>query len=121
MYKIAPAAPATGRISFHDDNAAKRFSDSVLHAYAGSRYFNPSQPGPVYQYHFYNLPDQGRYSIKYRVDANAAVKDWVAGINYQGDVMAIYKNNKLLYDQFNSPAVNVLLARLECLNDHCFG
>lgn len=80
---------------------AARYGDSILQYYASSKKYNKLQPGPLYQVAFHNLPGQGLYNLRMSAPTNALVKDWIANINYSGDVMALYKNDSLLYDQFN--------------------
>jgi beta-galactosidase len=82
-------------------NDAKHFQDSTLLNYAKSPRFDKKQPGPIYQYKFHNLPDQKLYNLKFVLPQNPLIKDWVASLDYHGDVMALYKNDTLVYDQFN--------------------
>jgi hypothetical protein len=77
------------------------YQDSILKYYATSKRFNKLQPGPLYQVKFHNLPEQHLYNINFNTKSTALVKDWLVDIDYTGDVMALYKNNSLLYDQFN--------------------
>ncbi|QPH38985.1 beta-galactosidase [Pedobacter endophyticus] len=106
-FTIAPNEPAKGNVSFvHDKSAypikeAERLRDSVLAKYAQGKYFNASQPGPIYQYNFKNLPEQNLYRLNFKVNQNANIKNWVLNMHYAADVMALYKNKKLAYDQFN--------------------
>jgi len=106
-FTIAPTLPAKGNVTFvHDKTAypgqeAERLKDSVLARYAKGKYFNPNQPGPIYQYHFNNLPEQNLYRLNLKVSPNTNVKNWVLNLHYSADAMALYKNKKLAYDQFN--------------------
>jgi beta-galactosidase len=110
-YSITAHAKQKASVSITEDsswrsnaaavNNAERYRDSILEYYATSKKFNKLQPGPVYQYQFHNLPSQHLYDIKFNAPVNSLVKDWIADIQYQGDVMALYKNDTLLYDQFN--------------------
>lgn len=80
---------------------ADKYYDSVLQYYATSKKFNKLQPGALYQPFFHHLPGQNLYQIHLDAPTGLVVRDWVASIQYEGDVMALYKNDSLLYDQFN--------------------
>lgn len=82
-------------------NEAKHFQDSVLQNYSKSPRFNNKQPGSLYQYKFHNLPNQKLYNLKFTLPQNPLIKDWVATLEYHGDVLALYKKDTLVYDQFN--------------------
>ncbi len=109
--KKAKASVSTqeNKTALSDPAAAKdaaSYQDSILRHYASSKQFNKSQPGPLYQYKFHNLPGQRLYSLSFDASPKALVKDWILDIDYQGDVMALYRKDTLIYDQFN-------------YNDHC--
>jgi beta-galactosidase len=80
---------------------ATKYQDSILQYYATSKRFNLLQPGPVYQPLFHPLPGQQLYQVLFKAPVNNLIRDWLATIHYEGDVMAMYKNDSLLYDQFN--------------------
>lgn len=77
------------------------YKDSVLKEYMKSKYFKLSQRGPLYQYHFHDLPEQKKYMIQYNLPTDNVVKSWQMQFDYLGDIMAIYDSGKLVYDQFN--------------------
>ncbi|PTQ93959.1 glycosyl hydrolase family 35 [Mucilaginibacter yixingensis] len=81
--------------------AARLFKDSILNVFKKSKQFNPLQPGPLYLPTFHSLPNQQLYQSKYNCERSAGVIDWEVTVHYDGDVLTIYQNNKLLYDQFN--------------------
>ncbi len=75
--------------------------DSILSVYAKGKRFAANQPGSLHQYHLLDLPDQAKYQLGFKVEKNQLVKDWVASIDYQGDILALYNNkNQLIYDQY---------------------
>lgn len=87
-----------------NENAIKNAQhnyDSIISVYGKSDKFDRLQPGPLYQYNFHNLPAESLYQLKFKTEENSLVKDWMACINYSGDALALYKDNKLVYDQFN--------------------
>ena len=86
-----------------DQDRAIFLQDSILKSYAmsGKKHYNPKQPGQLYQVSFNNLPGQKLYDVQFLTKKNNLVKDWVASFNYSGDVIALYRNNTLVYDQFN--------------------
>jgi len=108
-YLLAPKKQLQGKAivneitAAYDIAAAQRFKDSVLTSYAslGKKYFNPKQPGPLYQLHFHDLPGQHKYKVSFKAPVDGLVKDWIAGFNYSGDVIALYNKGSLVYDQFN--------------------
>jgi hypothetical protein len=81
---------------------ARNYQDSILRWYAKSKHFNSRQPGPVYQYSFHHLPAEHVYGLHFNVPKAPLVKDWEADVVYQGDVLALYRGGRLVYDQFNS-------------------
>ncbi len=109
-YHITANVQAKASVSIKEDHnmldamAAKDavvYKDSILRYYATAKRFNKLQPGPLYQIKFHNLPEQHLYNINFNTKATSLVKDWIVDFDYAGDVMAIYKNSSLLYDQFN--------------------
>jgi hypothetical protein len=107
MYELKPNEPAYAETEFTSKHLSYSIKeailrqDSVLKSYAQGRYFKASQPGPTYQYTFSNLPEQNVYALKFKVNENPNVKNWLLKLNYTADVIALYKNGKLAYDQFN--------------------
>jgi beta-galactosidase len=82
-------------------DTALQLQDSILKTYAASKKFNPLQPGPLYQTTYKAFPNQNLYNVNLDAPTNNILKDWIADINYAGDMVAFYKNDKLIYDQFN--------------------
>lgn len=97
-------------------NDAKQYQDSVIQNYAKSSKFIKTQPGPLYQYKFHNLPEQKLYKLQFNLPQNQLVKDWIATFDYRGDVIAFYKNDILVYDQFNYN--NNCKIKMSELNNH---
>ncbi|QIL41616.1 hypothetical protein G7074_21530 [Pedobacter sp. HDW13] len=95
--------PAVNFTSIVDHNltAAKLFKDSVLTAFSKSKQFKPLQPGPLYTTTFHSLPNQQLYESTYSCKPSAGIVDWEVTVNYAGDLMTMYQDNKLIYDQFN--------------------
>lgn len=81
--------------------AAQKFKDSMLTAFKKSKEFKPLQPGALYKATFHPLPNQQLYQSTYSCKPSAGVVDWEVSVNYDGDYMAMYQKNKLVYDQFN--------------------
>ncbi|MCU7549240.1 beta-galactosidase [Chitinophagaceae bacterium LB-8] len=81
--------------------AAQSFKDSILSVFKKSKEFNPLQPGPLYLPTFHSLPNQQLYQSNYSCKPSAGVVDWEVTVNYDGDLMTMYQDNKLVYDQFN--------------------
>ena len=80
---------------------ASLFRDSVIRKYQESANFNKLQTGPLYQTQFHALPDQSVYQLQFNYKPSACVTQWEAVVNYNGDVLAMYHQNKIVYDQFN--------------------
>ncbi len=89
----------------YDTAVAQKSEDSILNSYAlmAKKKFNAKQPGNIYQLKFHDLPGQHIYNLSFTTPVNNLLKDWVANINYAGDVIALYNSatDSLLYDQFN--------------------
>ncbi|KAF2330653.1 beta-galactosidase [Flavobacterium daemonense] len=95
--------PAVNFMPFVDTNieAAQKFKDSMLTAFKKSKEFKPLQPGALYKATFHSLPNQQLYQSTYSCKQTAGVVDWEVAVNYDGDYMTMYQDNKLVYDQFN--------------------
>ena len=75
--------------------------DSIITVYSKAKKYVANQPGSLHQLHLLDLPNQAKYQISFNVAKNSLVKDWVASINYHGDILALYNtNNQLIYDQY---------------------
>jgi len=75
--------------------------DSIITVYSKAKKYVANQPGSLHQLYLLDLPNQSKYQISFDVAKNSLVKDWVASINYQGDILALYNNNnQLVYDQY---------------------
>ena len=85
--------------------AAQRYADSILAYYAASPRFRRDQPGPLYQYHFHDLPGETVRRVHFSAPTGGAVSDWISDVRYSGDVMAIYRDSRLFYDDFNGDDV----------------
>lgn len=76
--------------------------DSINTVYSKAKKYAANQPGSLHQYHLLDLPEQAKYQVGFNLEKNKLVKDWVASIHYQGDILALYNtNNELVYDQYN--------------------
>ena len=84
-----------------DTQSAQFFKDSLLHVYRQAKAFNPLQPGALYQLNFQSLPGQQLYGLNFNFNPTAGIADWQVTVQYDGDVLAIYQDKKLVYDQFN--------------------
>ncbi|MBV4358193.1 beta-galactosidase [Pinibacter aurantiacus] len=81
--------------------AAQSFKDSMLAVFKKSKEFKPLQPGPLYLPTFHSLPNQQLYQSSYSCKPSDGVTDWEVEMHYNGDVLTMYQDNKLVYDQFN--------------------
>jgi hypothetical protein len=106
-YWLTPVKPAKGMVSVitnssrYDTIGSMRYRDSLLQQFALHKTFRKTQPGPLYQLQFHDLPGQKIYDLKFDINHSEIVTDWEATIDYDGDLMALYKGNRLVYDQFN--------------------
>lgn len=106
-YRLTPVKTVTGNVSvsenktLYDTIGASLYRDSLIRQYARHKTFKKTQPGPLYQLRFHDLPGQKRYDMQFNVNYTDLVRDWEATIAYDADVMALYKENRLVYDQFN--------------------
>ena len=106
-YRLTPVKTVTGGVSMtenktrYDTIGAALYSDSLLKQYARHKTFKKTQPGPLYQLHFHDLPGQKKYTIQFEVNYTDLITDWEATMVYDADLLALYKDSRLLYDQFN--------------------
>jgi hypothetical protein len=108
VYSLEARKKLSGRVSVGDEGLSamepeedRRYEDSILAWYATSPRFNRRQPGPLYQIHFHRLPEDKVYRLGVLAPTDSVVVDWIADARYTGDVLAIYKNRQLFYDDFN--------------------
>ncbi len=109
VYTVQARKKLTGRVIISKEGPVaagklqedRRYEDSILAWYATAPRFNRRQPGPLYQYHYHHLPEDRVYRVRVVAPTDSTVVDWIADARYTGDVLAIYKDNKLFYDDFN--------------------
>jgi hypothetical protein len=110
-YQLKPLKKATGIIQYTadktvaDSNLANQYRDSILAVYAKGKSYSPKQPGPLYQLDFRHLPQEIVYNIHATLQPQPLVKEWIAAIHYKGDVLALYQEGRLVYDDFNKDGI----------------
>jgi hypothetical protein len=85
-----------------DSSATRQYADSLLRKISTGKYYTPHQQGPLYRLQYHDLPGQRCYTIGFLSKPSPVVKDWQLSVVYSGDMMAVYKDNRLVYDQFNA-------------------
>lgn len=107
FYRLVPAQVQQGSVQFqkittpYDTLAAEQLRDSLYQQYALGKHFTPAQQGPLYQLQYRHLPVESTYRMYCRLPATPSLAGWNADIYYTGDVLAMYRQNRLYYDQFN--------------------
>jgi hypothetical protein len=110
-YQLTPVKKAAGTIQYiadktgADSNLANQYRDSILAVYAKGKSYAAKQRGPLYQLHFHHLPQEMLYNIKATLQQQPLVKEWIAAIRYKGDVLALYQDSRLMYDDFNKDGI----------------
>jgi len=107
FYRLAPVQVQRGNVQVqkitmpYDTLAAEQLTDSLYRQYALGKHFTPTQQGPLYQLQYRHLPGETTYRMYCRLPATPSLAGWNADIHYTGDVLAMYRQNTLYYDQFN--------------------